>query len=96
MKLLLFFMLLSLQSNGQSQKSTIENWTAYMYSLIAPSDTSKFKVKNLHLFDVYIYETGLKIHQTWKSDTIVIDNIGNLKYLKIGDRVYKIESPTLK
>ena len=30
------------------------------------------------------------------NDTIYIETVGSLKAIKIGDRVYKIESPTLK
>ena len=81
--LLLVFMLLTLQSNGQKVKKPNFTITDCYTLLIVDTRVKKDYTDFPEMF--------IKCN----SDTLVINHTGLMRFIKIGERVYKIESPTL-
>lgn len=91
MKTLLFaFMLLaSLQSNGQ-KKDTMDERSKYWSVL----DNSAKRNKPIFSSSGDMLISSLSVYQ-YKSDTLYIKRPDMIRFIKIGDRVYRIESPML-
>jgi len=76
-------------------KDTIDTHTVFKYFPFYTTniDTSRFFVKNNRLLDFDFDD--LRLIQKANSDTLEVLSFGKIKFVKIGDRVYKIESPKL-